>query len=275
MSSMVHRSVFKDKAILDIHFIPDILVHREKELRLLNAFYDHMITAPFEMSQRAIIIGGIGSGKTVLAQYFGRILRDKTTKRRIKTEYIHVNCRELRGSLFMVLSRVVKRLRPDFPERGYAATELLDILKQLLEEDDKQILLCIDEVDALIDTDGSDALYYLTRFQETDPEEPRRLNLLFISKDREVFRKLDRSTLSSLQSNIIGLSEYTSIELADIIQHRVQYAFIDNAVPLEIIDFIAELAEKENQQLQHFSICWDLCLKRKINTMKQKAFISK
>jgi cell division control protein 6 len=254
---MAHRSVFKDKTVLDIHFIPNKLHHREGELKLLESFFDHMITAPFEMSQRAIIIGSVGSGKTVLAQYFGRILREKTARRRIKTEYIHVNCREVRGSLFMALSRVVKRLRPDFPERGYAATELLDILKQMLDEDDIQILLCLDEVDTLINVDGSDALYYLTRFQESNPDEPRRFNLLCITKDSKVFGKLDRSTLSSLQQNIIRMPEYSSVELADIIQHRVTYAFREDAMPLEIIDFIAELAAKENGDARYaINLLW-------------------
>jgi cell division control protein 6 len=254
---MLHRSVFKDKAILDIHFIPDILVHRDKELRLLNAFFDHMITAPFEMSQRAIIIGGVGCGKTVLAQYFGRMLREKTAKRHVNSKYIHVNCREVRGSLFMVLSRVVKSLRPEFPERGYAAIELLNILKQILDEDDTQILLCLDEVDTLIEVDGSDAMYYLTRFQETNPEESRRFNLLCISKSHEVFKKLDQSTLSSLQRNIIWMSEYSSVELADIIQYRVDRAFRNNAIPLEIVDFIAELAAKEHGDARYaINLLW-------------------
>jgi cell division control protein 6 len=254
---MAHRSVFKDKAILDIHFIPDILIHRDGELRLLEAFFDHMITAPFEMSQRAIIIGGIGSGKTVLAQYFGRKLRERSAKKRIKLEYIHVNCREVRGSLFMVLSRVVKRLRPDFPERGYAATELLDILKQILDEDDTQILLCLDEVDTLINVDGGDALYYLTRFQETNPEDPRHFNLLCISKDHEIFRTLDQSTLSSLQRNVIRMPRYSSVELMDIIQYRVEHAFRDNTIPLEIVDFIANLAAKEHGDARYaINLLW-------------------
>jgi cell division control protein 6 len=240
------RSVFVDEGILDLNYIPDRLLHRGEELRLLRALFDFIITAPYEMSQRAIIVGGVGSGKTALAQGFGRELIRDAERRRVKVRYIHVNCRELRGSLFMVLRRVVKALRPEFPDRGYAANELLEILMQLLDEEDTQLLLCLDEVDALIKTEGSDGLYYLTRVQEERPEAPRRLNLLCVSKDAEVFRGLDRSTLSSLQRNVIRMSEYTRGQLSDIVLDRAEMAFRDGAIPLEVIDFVSELAASEH-----------------------------
>jgi len=203
-----HQSVFIDEAILEIHHIPDKLFHRDTELQRLRSLFDNILTAPYEMSQKAVIIGNVGSGKTVLANAYGRELKEKAKRRRLKFHYIHINCRQRRGSLFMVLSQVVTRIKPDFPERGYSANELLDILRQILDEEETQILLVLDEVDALIENEGSDALYYLTRFHETTPDEPRRLNLLCISKDAGAFRKLDRSTLSSLQQNICLL--YTS-----------------------------------------------------------------
>ncbi len=240
------RSVFVDEGILDLNYIPDQLLHRGEELHLLRALFDFIITAPYEMSQRAIIVGGVGSGKTVLAQSFGRELTRDAERRRVKVRYIHVNCRELRGSLFMVLRRVVKALRPEFPDRGYAANELLEILMQLLDEEDTQLLLCLDEVDALIRTEGSDGLYYLTRVQEERPEDPRRLNLLCVSKDAEVFRELDRSTLSSLQRNVIRMSDYTRGQLSDIVLDRAEMAFREGAIPLEVIDFVSELAASEH-----------------------------
>jgi cell division control protein 6 len=241
-----YHSVFIDETILEIHHIPEKLLHRNNELQRLRSLFDNIVVAPYEMSQKAVILGNVGSGKTVLANAYGRELREKAVRRRLDFHYIHVNCRQRRGSLFMVLSQVVTRIKPDFPERGYSANELLDILRQILDEEDTQILLVLDEVDALIENEGSDALYYLTRFHETTPDEPRRLNLLCISKSAEVFRNLDKSTLSSLQQNIIRMPDYDKFQLADILMHRMERAFRKDAVPLEIIDFISEVAEKEN-----------------------------
>jgi cell division control protein 6 len=140
----------------------------------------------------------------------------------------------------------VKTLRPVFPDRGYAANELLEILMQLLDEEDTQLLLCLDEVDALIKTNGGDGLYFLSRVQEQRPEGPRRLSLLCISKEPEVFRNLDKSTLSSLQGNVVRMSEYTQPQLSDIVLDRANIAFRKNAISLDIVDFVSELAAEES-----------------------------
>jgi cell division control protein 6 len=242
----MYRSIFVDEAILDVSYVPDIVLHRDAEYRMLEALFDNMVSAPYEMSQKAVMVGGVGSGKTLLTQFYGRRLRERAAQRRVKLNYIHLNCRELRGSLFMILSRAVKRLRPEFPERGYAANELMDIMRQIMSEDNTQVLLSLDEVDVLIENEGSDALYYLTRFHEAAPDEPRRLSLILISKDPEVFAKLDKSTLSSLQRNVIRMPEYDRGQISDILLYRAERAFRKDAVPLEIVDFISELAVKEN-----------------------------
>jgi cell division control protein 6 len=242
----MYRSIFVDEAILDVSYVPDIVLHRDAEYRMLEALFDNMVSAPYEMSQKAVIVGGVGSGKTLLTQFYGRRLRERAAQRRVKLSYIHLNCRELRGSLFMILSRAVKRLRPEFPERGYAANELMDIMRQIMGEDNTQVLLSLDEVDVLIEKEGSDALYYLTRFHEAAPDEPRRLSLILISKDQEVFAKLDKSTLSSLQRNVIRMPEYDRSQISDILLYRAERAFRKDAMPLEIVDFISELAVKEH-----------------------------
>jgi cell division control protein 6 len=240
------KSVFVDEGVLDLNYVPSKLLHREPELRFLRGIFRFIIDAPYEMSQRAIIVGGVGSGKTALAQRFGRDLEAEGVRRRVKVKYIHVNCREVRGSLFMALNRAVRRLRPTFPDRGFSADELLGTLMRILDEEDTQLVLCLDEVDALIEKEGGDAIYNLTRVQESRLEGPRRLNLICVSKDPEIFQGLDRSTLSTLQRNIIKMPEYTHPQLVDILTSRTEMAYRPGAISEEILAYMGELAASEN-----------------------------
>ena len=61
----------------------------------------------------------------------------------------------------------------------------------------------------------------------------------------EAFRPLDRSTLSTLQRNIISLNPYTRGQLLDIIKSRATMAFREDAITDEALELISELAAME------------------------------
>lgn len=238
------RSVFLDEAKLDLNYIPDRLPHREEELRFLKTLFRFALESPEEMSQRVLIVGALGTGKTVLSQRLGLDLAEEAEKRGVKLRYLHINCRELRGSHFLILRRAVKTLQPGFPDRGYSPDEVLEALMGRLEEEGCHLILCLDEVDTLVEEEP-DALYKLTRIQEARLGLPRRLSLICITRRPEALGSLDASTLSTLQRNILRLREYTKPQLLDIIKERVLLALRPGAISSESIEFISELAVEE------------------------------
>jgi cell division control protein 6 len=241
-----HQSVFKDEAKLDINYIPRQLPHREKQHRLLMEFFNFMLQFPERMAQRVIITGEVGTGKTALAQRFGADITLEVNKRKGNLRYVHVNCREYRGKLFLILQHVLAVFRPNFPRRGYSSEEILRTLVQVLDEEGAYVILTLDEFDAFIDQEGSEAVYKLTRLQEMRTGKPQRISFLFILRDLKATGRLDASARSTLQRNVIGLERYPKDQLMDILNARVGMAFEPYTVPEDVVDLVAELAVSES-----------------------------
>jgi cell division control protein 6 len=241
-----YSSVFKDESKLDINYVPQHLLHRKLQLNLLNQFFRFTVESPGKMTQRALIMGHIGAGKTVLSQHFGLNITREAKKRNINLNYIHINCRECKGSLFMILQRTIMKFIPNFPRRGYSAEELLQTLMQILDEKDAYLILTLDELESLVQNEGSDPLYNLSRIQEDRINAPKRLSLICILRQPEHLENLDPSTRSTLQRNIIQLREYSESQLEDILDDRINLAFRDGTVPHQTMNLIAELGKSES-----------------------------
>lgn len=241
----LYSSVFRDESKLDLNYVPQHLLHRRQQLNLLNQFFRFAIENPGKMTQRALIIGKIGTGKTVLSQHFGLNIVKEAKERNINLKYVHINCRECKGSLFIILQRTIMNFIPTFPRRGYSAEELLQALMQILDEKNAYLILTLDEMEALVRTEGSDPFYNLSRIQEDRLNAPKRLSLICILRQFEYLDKLDSSTRSTLQRNIIQLKEYSETQLEDILSDRVNLAFKEAAVPNQTMNLIAELGYSE------------------------------
>jgi cell division control protein 6 len=240
------HSVFKDEAKLDLNYVPNRLPHREKEHRLLMEFFSFLLRIPDKMAQRVIVTGEIGTGKTALCQKFGSDITLEAHKRNIDLHYVHVNCREYRGKLLLVLQHALTILKSKFPQRGYAAEEVLRALLKHLDEENAYLILGLDEFDTLIETEGSDGVYTLTRLQEMRPNQPQRISIVSIMRDLESTKRLDDSARSTLQRNIIRLERYGKEQLEDILSDRVSLAFESTAVPEDVVSLTADLARGES-----------------------------
>jgi len=238
--------VFKDEAKLDINYVPRRLPHREKEHRLLMEFFNFLLRFPERMTQRVIITGDVGTGKTALAQRFGTDITTEANKRGVNFRYVHVNCREYRGKLFLILQHALAVFHPSFPKRGYSAEEVLTTLLQTLDEENAYIILTLDEFDALINREGSETVYKLTRLQEIRPGKPQRISLIFIMRNLKSTEQLDASSRSTLQRNVISLEKYEKDQLIDILNERVSMAFWPSTVSEDIVSIVAELGFSES-----------------------------
>ena len=249
-------TVFKDEAPLSLEFIPRNLPHREEQMRFLTQLFRFSLDSPFSTSQRVLITGDVGTGKTVLAQRFGSDLVKAARSRKVNLHYVHVNCREAKGSLFMIIKRILTQFEPEFPKRGFAPEELLHTLMDMLDDKGIHLILGLDEVEHLIRVEESTPIYNLTRIQEERVGKPIRLSLIFILRELEYLQKLDKSTIDTLQRNIVKLDKYSSRQLIDILKDRVGLAFKENAVTDEALDLVADIGGQSGDARYAIELLW-------------------
>jgi cell division control protein 6 len=140
---------------------------------------------------------------------------------------------------------VVSFFHPNFPKRGFSAEELLRILLQVLDEKDAYVILTLDEFESLVEREGAEAVYKLTRLQEVRLGKPQRISIICILRNLKIIDRLDASTRSTLQFNVINLEGYSKQQLIDILNDRVSLAFKPLTVPEDTVSLIAELAFSE------------------------------
>jgi len=249
-------TVFRNEGPLSLEYIPLRLPNREDKLAFLVQLFRFVLEKPCSMSQRVLITGDVGTGKTVLSQRFGLDITKAAKNRKINLHYVHVNCRENKGSLFLIMKRTIEKLSPEFPKRGFAPEELLQVLMDLLDHQNAHLILALDELESLIQTEGSTPIYTLTRIQEERPGAPMRLSLICILRDPAYLEKLDLSTIGTLQRNFVRLEKYSADQLQPILSDRVELAFKDGAMPEETVAFIADVAGSSGDARHAIELLW-------------------
>ncbi len=250
------RSVFKSEQFLSIDYVPENLPHRQTELRTLAQNFKTLISSPGRTSQRFIIEGPVGTGKTAAAKRFSEQIVQAAERRDIRLHNIHINCRVNKTS-YLVFLRALREFKPEFPRRGHSPEELLQMLVEVLDEEDRYLLLILDELDYFIKQRGSDILYDLTRLTDDRLNAKQRVSIIGIGRkiplDGEL---LDSSTLSTLQRNLLRFSKYDRNALYDILKHRVEMAFEKNTVMDETIQLISDIASERGDARYAIELLW-------------------
>jgi len=246
LSSPKRISVFKNGGLekLSFEYVPSRLPHREKHVNNLIKFLRITIDQPGVLSERILITGQSGTGKTATARRVGETLERIAKNRGLDLIYAHVNCRTTSGK-FGLVQRIVRQVAPPLPLRGYGPIELLHALWDYLNENNKLLVLTLDEIDYYLRTTGEDIIYELTRLTDAVTEVPQRINFMFIARDHSFMNVMSPETLGKFRpQERFEFPAYEEKQLRDILVERVKEAFWENTVQEEILGFISKNAVK-------------------------------
>ncbi|MBS3793553.1 MAG: ORC1-type DNA replication protein [Candidatus Thorarchaeota archaeon] len=250
------HTVFKSEQYLSIDYVPETLPHRENELRTLARSFKTLITSPGKTSHKFIIEGPVGTGKTAVTKRFAEQMLRAARRRNIHLHKIHVNCR-VNKSKYLVYLRILKEFKPKFPRRGHSPEELLQLIMDVLDSEDRYLLLILDELDYFITQKGGSIVYDLTRLNDNRLNSPQRLSMIGIGRDIPLDESaFDSSTLSTLQRNILRFEKYNSEALYDIVSQRSEMAFKDNTVMEETLQVISDIASERGDARYAIEILW-------------------
>ena len=245
-------SVIKEINMLDFDYVPEELLHRDEQLRFLAQMFKPVLSG---IAQNVVIKGPVGTGKTVIAKKFCKKLVQLARGQGKIIEYVHINCRK-RSTDAMVLLGILNHFDSRFPDRGFSVQEMLEVLRKQLKKRDAQLLVVLDEADALLKKGTSNLVYSLTRFSDESSMDKTPISLILISQ-KDVLSMVDSSSLSTFKrSNVLSLDKYARDELYGIVQQRVELAFHSGVVHEDCVDLIADISSEWGDARFAIELLW-------------------
>ena len=229
------KPIFLAERTLDPGFIPPRLVGREAELALLDKRYRSSLKEgvglPF------LLTGGIGTGKTAIAQRVGEELQKAGRVGGQPVLKLYVNCWR-RSNDRVILLELLRGVGVHLPDRGYGLSEMLDVLEQGIRKSPRHLFIVLDEVGPLL-RQGTKLVYLLTRAPEV------RLGTisLFLVAAEDPLLNLDAASRSSFGvTRRLALEPYGAEQLEAILAYRAGLALRPGSYPDEVLQQIARLA---------------------------------
>jgi len=193
---MAESSVFKNESILSYDYLPDILPHREVQIKQLAKNLELLMEN--KRTQNIFIFGGPGVGKTASIKF---VFREFEKYSGIKT--MCINCWDY-NTATSVLSKITQGLGYPVSRRGWPKDEIVEKLIETFNKSPDPLVVCLDEADQLVYKDNS-VLYDLTRISQY-LNKP--LMLIFVSNNQHLFINVEPRIKSTLNLEEIEFKQY-------------------------------------------------------------------
>lgn len=243
-SYLEKESIFKDKKALSHGFMPNEILHRDKEIHSISS-----IVAPALRSYQpsnVFIYGTVGTGKTICVKMVLNQLNEASKKNNVSIKPIYINCKmkKVADTEYRLLAQLLSEMGIDVPDTGLPTDVLYRRFFTEIDEKEQTIIIVLDEIDALVRKIGDDFLYNLTRIN-SDLKKAK-LSFIGITNNLSFLNTLDARVKSSLGEEEIIFHPYNAVQLKDILKQRTEIAFSPNAVGQEILSKCAALAAQEH-----------------------------
>jgi len=236
--------LFRAKDTLSADFTPENIPHRKKQIRELALMLAPVLRG--EKPSNVFIYGKTGTGKSLCIKKVSNSLQETASNSSKKVKIIYVNCkmRKVADTEYRLLAQLLSCFGIEVPFTGLPTNTLYKQLFKMLEKNGGNVILVLDEIDALLEKVGDDILYTLTRINQE--LRGAKTTIVGISNKVSFIDNLDPRIRSSLSEEEMIFPPYNANELRDILIERTKTAFSEEAVDYAVVTKCAALAAQEH-----------------------------
>lgn len=235
-------SVFAHKKVLQMNYIPENIVHRDKLIESVAA-----VLAPALRSDRPsnlFIYGKTGTGKTLVVRRVTESMLDVSSKTNVQLRVLYLNCKlkKIADTEYRLIAQLAREFGKAIPATGLPTDQVYTIFYEALDASEQIVILVLDEIDQLAKRAGDNLLYNLTRIN--GELKKAQLSIVGISNDLVFVDNLDARVKSSLSEEEILFPPYNAIQIKSILQERAKKAFCEDAIREGVLEKCAAYAAR-------------------------------
>jgi orc1/cdc6 family replication initiation protein len=235
-------SVFKKEETLLLDYVPPKLPCRDEDLARLSRDYKPIIMDKGSYNINVAITGSAGVGKTSLARLFGKGLVD-AVKGYKEILLFYFNCYTFRTKSSILREITGKHF--GISSRGLSDNELLTQIFNRLKNDNKHILLILDEAFII----GGESILSLIHSYESYGFGHSPISMIVVSRPEE-YKSLLNPFLKGKITDVIKLETYTDEMFREILNFRIDLAFKPGVISEDIKELIIDIVS-ETKNARH------------------------
>ncbi|MBW3000686.1 ORC1-type DNA replication protein [Candidatus Woesearchaeota archaeon] len=238
------ESLFKNKKVLQSTYIPSEIKHRDNQITQIANILSPALR--IEKPSNIFIYGKTGTGKTLSVRYLAEQMLTLSDNKKIPLKIIYINCKlkKVADTEYRLIAQLTREFGKEIPPTGLPTDEVYNIFFKTLDEENKTIIIILDEIDQLVKKAGDGLIYNLTRIN-TELKNSQTC-LLGISNDLIFSNNLDPRVKSSLSEEEVIFPPYNAVQLQDILKERASEAFKEGVLEEGVIQKCAAYAAREH-----------------------------
>lgn len=248
--------IFADRSLLEKGTIvsDERIVGREEQKRKLVEHLRPLMSS--NNPPNILAYGQSGTGKSLITTRVLNVYQNELKNDRIDLAIIKINCQWLstEHQAGIKIARKVEELdgiNENITTSGIATHEVFNKCFTLLKENYDAVVFVVDEIDLLVDPNGSpeseaaysSLLYMLTRIE--DLVEFNRVSVIAITNYPDFMKDLDGRAESTFNPRNIAFPDYNATQLRKILKKR-RDAFNDDVLTSEVIPIAAAIAAQND-----------------------------